>query len=85
MLMYASTTKIHGTSYKTTILPIIVGFIDQLQGWWDNCLGPVKRDIILNVIKKEVNDNVDGLPTKDSINTLVHTILLHFVGSTRIS
>ena len=65
---------------------LITGFSRTLRGWWDLYLTEDSKESIKNAIKK----NDEGLPIfdesigrgiLDGVNTLIYTILKHFVGT----
>ena len=65
---------------------LVIGFSGTLHGWWDSYLTEEFRDSIKHVIKK----NDEGLPIFDErigrgipngFNTLIYTVLKHFVGT----
>ena len=65
---------------------LITGFSGTLRGWWDSYLIGESKDSIKHAVKK----NDEGLPIFDEsigrgipngVNTLVYTILKHFVGT----
>ena len=74
---------------------LVTGFSGSLRGSWDSYLTEESRESIKNAVKKNdeglpiFDDNIGrGIP--DGVNTLVYTILKHFVGipsniSSRIS
>ena len=64
---------------------LVTGFSSTLRGWWDSYLKDESRDSIKHAVKK----NDEGLPIfyenigrgiLDGVNTLIYTILKHFVG-----
>ena len=63
---------------------LVTGFSRTLHGWWDSYLTGESRDSIRHAVKK----NDEGLPIfdesigrgiVDSVNTLIYTILKHFL------
>ena len=67
----------------TLLLLVVFG---TLRGWWDSYLTKDSRESIKTVVKK----NDEGLPIfdesisggiPDGVNTLIYTILKHFVGT----
>ena len=65
---------------------LVTGFSGTLHGWWDSYLTDESRDSIKHAVKK----NDEGLPIfyesigrgiLDGVNTLIYTILKHFVGT----
>lgn len=63
---------------------LIIRFTGQLKGWWDNYLFEHNIVYILKAVKAEDGGNLvldtNGQPIQDSINTLIYTIIKHFVG-----
>ena len=65
---------------------LVTGFFETLRGWWDSYLIEDSKESIKNAIKT----NDEGLPIfyesigrgiLDGVNTLIYTILKHFVGT----
>ena len=65
---------------------LVTGFSGTLRGWWDSYLIEDSKESIKNAIKT----NDEGLPIfyesigrgiLDGVNTLIYTILKHFVGT----
>ena len=65
---------------------LVTGFYGTLHGWWDSYLTEDSKESIKNAVKK----NDEGLPIfyesigrgiLDGVNTLIYTILKHFVGT----
>ena len=63
---------------------LVTSFFGTLRGWWDSYLTGESRDSIRHAVKK----NDEGLPIfdesigrgiVDSVNTLIYTILKHFL------
>ena len=59
---------------------IIAGFTGQLQGWWYHIMILDKKLAVMIGTTTTANGEV----FTDIVNMLVYTILIHFVGSTRI-
>ena len=70
---------------------LITGFSGTLRGWWDSYLTEESRNSIKHAIKKNdegfpIFDESIGHSIPDGVNTLIYTILKHFVGiSSRVS
>ena len=70
---------------------LITGFSGTLRGWWDSYLTEESRDSIKHAVKKNdkgfpIFDESIGRGIPDGVNTLIYTILKHFVGiSSRVS
>ena len=65
---------------------LVTGFSGTLRGWWDSYLTEDSKDLIRNAIKKNdgdfpIFDESIGRSILDSVNTLIYTILKHFVGT----
>ena len=56
---------------------LVTGFSGTLRGWRDSYLTKDSKESIKNAVKK----NDEGLPIFDGVNTLIYTILKHFVGT----
>ena len=65
---------------------LVTGFFGTLRRWWDSYLTDESRDSIKHAVKK----NDEGLPIfyesigrsiLDGMNTLIYTILKHFVST----
>ena len=65
---------------------LVTGFSGTLRGWWDSYITEESRESIKHAVKK----NDEGLPIfdesigrgiPDGVNTLIYTILKHFVGT----
>ena len=76
----------HNLDHPEIIDLLVTGFSDSLCGWWDSYLIEDSRESIKTAIKK----NDEGLPIfdesigwgiADGVNTLIYTILKHFVGT----
>ena len=64
---------------------LVTGFFGTLRGWWDSYLTKESKDSIKNAVKKNdegfpIFDESIGRCILDGINTLIYTILKHFVG-----
>ena len=65
---------------------LTTSFSGTLRGWWDSYLTEDSRESIKHAVKKNdeglpiFDESIDkGIP--DGVNTLVYTILKHFVGT----
>ena len=76
----------HDLDQPEIINLLVTGFSGTLHGWWDSYLTGESKDSIKHAVKK----NDEGLPIFDEsigrgipngVNTLVYTILKHFVGT----
>ena len=64
---------------------MILGFIRKLLDWWNNCLTEESKEDIKHVVQKDENENPIfderiGRGVLDRVNTLIYTIMKHFVG-----
>ena len=72
---------------QTKIVNLLVtGFSSTLRGWWDSYLTEDYKDSTKNAIKMNdegflIFDESVGRGILDSVNTLIYTILKHFVGT----
>ena len=65
---------------------LVTGFSDTLYGWWDSYLTEESKDSIKHAVKKNdegfpIFDESIGCGIPDGVNTLIYTILKHFVGT----
>ncbi|KAK9988447.1 hypothetical protein SO802_028686 [Lithocarpus litseifolius] len=76
----------HSLDHPEIVELLSTGFSGTLRGWWDSYLTEDSRESI----KRAVKMNDDGFPIfyekrnsgiPDGVNTLVYTILKHFVGT----
>ena len=76
----------HDLDHLEIVDLLATGFSGTLNGWWDSYLTEDSRESIKHSVKK----NDEGLPISDEsigrgipngVNTLVYTILKHFVGT----
>ena len=76
----------HNLDHPEIVDLLVTGFSGTLRGWWDSYLTEDSRESIKHAVKK----NAKGLPIfyesvgqgiPDSVNTLIYTILKHFVGN----
>ena len=64
---------------------MILGFTGKLLDWWNNYLTEESKEDIKHVIQKDENENPIfdehiGRGVPDRVNTLIYTIMKHFVG-----
>ncbi|KAL0001511.1 hypothetical protein SO802_015292 [Lithocarpus litseifolius] len=62
-----------------------LGFIGKLLQWWNNCLIKESKEDIKNAVQKDeeglpIFDECLGRGIPDGVNTLIYTIIKHFVG-----
>ena len=65
---------------------LVTGFSGTLRGWWDSYLTEESRDSIKHAIKKNdegfpIFDESIGRGIPNGVNTLIYTILKHFVST----
>ena len=65
---------------------LVTGFFGTLRGWWDSYLTEDSKESIKNAVKKNdeslpIFDESIGRGILDGVNTLIYTILKHFVGT----
>ena len=69
--------------HKEVIEMMALGFTGKLQQWWNNCLTEVSKEDIKYAIQKDeegnpiINEIEQGIP--DGVNTLIYTIMKHFI------
>ena len=64
---------------------IVLGFTGKLLNWWNHCMTPTSKDDIKHAVQKDEDENPifderigRGIP--DGVNTLIYTIMKHFIG-----
>ena len=76
----------HNPDHPEIVDLLVTGFSGTLRGWWDSYLTEDSKEPIKIVVKK----NDEGLPIfyesighgiPDGVNTLIYTVLKHFVGT----
>ena len=76
----------HDLDQPNIVNLLVTVFSGTFRGWWDSYLTEESRDSIRHAVKK----NDEGLPIfdesigrgiLDGVNTLIYTILKHFVGT----
>ena len=65
---------------------LVIGFFGTLHGWWDSYLTEDSKESIKNAVKKNdkgfpIFDESISYVILDGVNTLIYTILKHFVGT----
>jgi len=88
MAMVSTAYQASLDSSDQTIVEILTsGFSGQLKGWWDSYLSDEQRDQILNAVKTDADGNIitnRGEPVPDAVNTLIMSIVQHFIGDPNI-
>ena len=73
----------HNLDQPDIINLLVTGFSGALRGWWDSYITKESRESIKHAVKK--NDEClpifDGSIVCNGVNTLIYTILKHFVGT----
>ncbi|CAL8165373.1 unnamed protein product [Prunus armeniaca] len=87
MSMVANSYITNHSFRQSEIVPLLVtGFTGTLRYWWDKHLTPESKNLIIHAVKL----NEDGLPIfdeqigqgiEDGVNTLIYTIIEHFIGT----
>ncbi|KAL0004123.1 hypothetical protein SO802_011684 [Lithocarpus litseifolius] len=76
----------HSYGHSEIVELLVTGFTGTLRGWWDSYFTEESRDSIKSAVKKDdegfpiFNEN-QGRGIPDGVNTLIYTILKHFVGT----
>ena len=90
MTMVANNYLNDGMQNTEVIELITLGFIGKLLAWWNNCLTEESKEDIKHAVQKDENENPifdehigKGVP--DGVNTLIYTIMKHFVGKPNIT
>ena len=76
----------HDLNQPEIVNLLVIGFSGTLRGWWDSYLTKDSKDLIRNDVKKNdegfpIFDEGIGRGILDGVNTLIYTILKHFVGT----
>ena len=84
MTMVANNYLNDGLQNTEVIELMILGFTRKLLDWWNNCLTEESKEDIKHVQKDEeglpIFDESRGKGIPDGVNTLIYTIMKHFVG-----
>ncbi|KAL0010383.1 hypothetical protein SO802_005491 [Lithocarpus litseifolius] len=83
--MVANNYLDEGRPHKEVIELIALGFTGKLLQWWNNCLIEESKENIKKAVQKEeeglpIFDERLGRGIHDGVNTLIYTIIKHFVG-----
>ena len=83
--MVANNYLNEGRFHKQVIELIALEFTGKLLQWWNNCLTEESKEDIKNAIQKDeegtpIFDERIGRGIPDGVNTLIYTIIKHFVG-----
>ena len=85
LTMVANNYLNDGRNHTEVIDLLALGFTRKLLSWRDNYLIEVSRDQIKSVVKKyedgnPIFDESIGMDVLDGVNTLIYTIIDHFIG-----
>ena len=85
MTMVANNYLNESHPHMEVIELITLGFTGKLLQWWNNCLTKVSKEDIKHAIQKDeegtlIFDESIGRGILDGVNTLIYTIMKHFVG-----
>ncbi|KAG2716679.1 hypothetical protein I3760_03G138700 [Carya illinoinensis] len=68
------------------VVILTTGFIGMIRNWWDKHLFPETREAIQHAVKKDdyglpvFDPSINSTPF-DGVNTLIYTIIKHFIGT----
>ena len=85
MTMVANNYVNEGRSHTEVIELLALGFTGKLLQWWNNCLIEESKEDIKHAIQKDekglpIFDESRGKGVPDGVNTLIYTIMKHFIG-----
>ena len=85
MTMVANNYLNDGHQHTEAIELMILGFTGKLLDWWNNCITREFKEDIKHVVQKNENENPIfderiGRGVLNEVNTLIYTIMKHFVG-----
>ena len=85
MTMVANNYLNDGHQHTEVIELMTLGFIGKLLDWWNNCLTEESKEDIKHVVQKDEDENPIfderiGRGVPDGVNTLIYTIMKHFIG-----
>ena len=85
MTMVANNYVNEGRSHTEVIELLALGFTRKLLQWWNNCLIKESKEDIKHAIQKDeegllIFDERRRKRVLDRVNTLIYTIMKHFVG-----
>ena len=85
MTMVANNYVNEGRSHTEVIELLALRFTGKLLQWWNNCLIKESKEDIKHAIQKDeegllIFDERRGKRVPDRVNTLIYTIMKHFVG-----
>ena len=76
----------HDLDHAEIVDLLTTGFSGTLRGWWEKYLTEESRESLKKAIKKDdegspIFDESIGWGIPDGVNTLIYTIIKHFVGT----
>ena len=76
----------HDLDHAKIVDLLTTGFSGTLRGWWEKYLTEESRESLKKAIKKDdegspIFDESIGWGIHDGVNTLIYTIIKHFVGT----
>ena len=76
----------HNLDHAKIVDLLTIGFSGTFRGWWEKYLTTESRESIKQAVKKDddelpIFDERVGQGILDGINTLIYTIIKHFVGT----
>ena len=76
----------HNLDQPEIVNLLVTRFSGTLREWWDSYLTEDSKDFIRNAVKKNdegfpIFDESIGCSILNGVNTLIYTILKHFVGT----
>ena len=85
MTMVANNYLNEGHSHTEVIKLMSLRFTGKLLQWWNNCLTEESKEDIKHAVQKDeegtpIFDERIGKGVPDGVNTLIYTIMKHFVG-----
>ena len=83
--MVANNNLNEGRSHTEVIELMSLGFIGKLLQWWNNYLTEESKEDIKHAVQKDkegtpIFDERIGKGVPDGVNTLIYTVMKHFVG-----
>ncbi|KAK4592156.1 hypothetical protein RGQ29_016599 [Quercus rubra] len=85
MTMVVNNYLNEGRSHTEVIELMSLGFTGKLLQWWNNCLTEESKEDIKHAVQKDeegtpIFDERIGKGVPDGVNTLIYTVMKHFVG-----